>query len=371
MTGRARPWVVVTDYPNWPSPYFRELHDHTTALRPQFTANLDTLSSWPGPPGVVNLHRLKRLYGDHTGARTTPAAERMLARLTALRNAGWKVVWTVHNLLPIDGQLPGEADHVAARGVLGLADAVITHTHSDAAHLATLTDAPITVAGWGDLSTPTTERPLPEHLSAVTERMRVHQTLLLLGNLTAYKGLPTVTHAFLEATTDAHLVIIGPERSPGLATELQSTITAFGGDRVHLVVERIHPHHVAKLYAAADAALCPYRTDGTWEFFARVLHPSSVGTALGFGCPVIAPDLVAITEMTDTHPRLLYPHDQGPGPALAAWEDAPFPAAPREPVRGSRRWQDIDAAYTRLAHDLWENRKKFSDRRPEGEGSAT
>lgn len=355
MTRPARPWVVVTDYPAWPSPYFRELHDHASTLQPQFVADLDALHAWPGPPGVVNLHRLKRLYRDHTGARTTDAARRMLARLAALRTAGWKVVWTVHNLLPIDGQPPGEADHVTAYGVLGLADAVITHTRADAAHLAALTDAPITVAGWAGLSTPPPERPLPAHLVAVAERMRAYRTVLVLGNLTDYKGLPATVRAFLAATTDAHLVIVGPERSRYLAAELQSIITEPGGERVHLVVERVHPHHTAALYASADAALCPYRTDGVWEFFTRVLHPSSVGTALGFGCPVIAPDLPAITEMTDIHSRLLYPHQQGPGPALAEWEAAPSPAAPREPVQGSQRWRDIGAMYIDLAARLWEN----------------
>lgn len=370
MTAPDRPWVVVTDYPAWPSPYIRELHDHTTALQPQFASDLDTVHAWPGPPGVVNLHRLKRLYREENGARTTSAAYRMLARLAGLRAAGWKVVWTVHNLLPIDGQPPCEADHTAAHGVLGLADAVITHTRADAAHLATLTDAPITVAGWAGLSAPPPERPLPAHLAAVAELMRTHRTLLVLGNLTDYKGLPATARAFCEATTDTHLVIVGPERSPHLTAELQSITSEPGGERVHLVAERIHPHHTAALYATAQAALCPYRTDGVWEFFTHVLHPSSVGTALGFGCPVIAPDLPAIIEMTHGHPRLLYPHRQGPGPALAAWETSSFPATPRAPVGGGRRWQEIGAVYTRLVHDLWENRKTTPHHRPEEESSA-
>lgn len=355
MTASARPWVVVTDYPAWPSPYFRELHEHTGALQPQFAADLEGLHTWPGPPGVVNLHRLKRLYRDQTGTRTPEGARRMLDRLQELATAGWKVVWTVHNLFPIDGP-PGEADHVAAHGVLGLADGIITHTRADAAHLAALTDAPITVAGWAGLSTPPPELPAPAHLTEVAERIRAHRTLLMLGNLTDYKGLPAVVRAFLTSTTDLHLAIIGPERSPGLRAELHRMITGHAEDRVHLVTERVHPHHTAALYAAAGAALCPYRTDGAWDFFTRVLHPSSVGTALGFGCPVIAPDLPAVTEMTHTHPRLLYPHRQGPEPALAAWQATPFTAAQRTPAESGKQWRDIGAVYARLAHQLWDNR---------------
>ncbi len=154
MTAPARPSVVITNYPAWPSPYLRELHTHITGLQPQFRPDRDALASWPGPPGVVNLHRLKRLYRNQAGDRTTAAAHRMLEQLAGLRAAGWAVVWTVHNLLPIDGPPPGEADHVAVHGVLELADAVIAHTHADATHLAALTDAPITVAGWAGLSPP-------------------------------------------------------------------------------------------------------------------------------------------------------------------------------------------------------------------------
>ncbi|GAB3726968.1 glycosyltransferase [Nocardiopsis nanhaiensis] len=357
MTRHMRPWVIITDYPTWPSPYFRELHTHAPDLAPEFTPDLVCLHDRPGPPGVVNLHRLKRLYRGGGGRRTVAAAEAMLTRLRALREAGWKVVWTVHNLLPIDGAPPGEADWVAARGVLELADAVVTHTHADAHHLASLTRAPITVAGWGGLSHRSNTGPLPAHLAALVERMRaVTPAILVLGNLTDYKDLPATTRIFLEQTRRAHLFIAGPERTLGLVANLEHSITGHEG-RVHLLAERVAAQDVPALYAAADAALCPYRTDGPWEFFTRVLHPSSVGTALAFGVPVIAPDLPAIREMTDAHPRLLYPPQDGPATVLAALDEHGFPApASRGRQVAADRWRDIGAVYARLAAELWENR---------------
>ena len=54
--------------------------------------------------------------------------------------------------------------------------------------------------------------------------------------------------------------------------------------------------------------------------------------------------------MTHAHPRLLYPHRQGPEPALATWQAAPFTAAQRTPAESAKRWRDIGAVYTRLAH---------------------
>jgi len=107
---------------------------------------------------------------------------------------------------------------------------------------------------------------------------------------------------------------------------------------------------------SAGKAACS-SSDGVWEFFTRVLHPSSVGTAIGFGVPVIAPDLPAIREMTHNYPCLLYPPQDGPGSTLAVVEKHRFPASARRPgTGGDQRWRQIGAAYRRLATELWENR---------------
>ncbi|WP_327048327.1 phosphotransferase [Microbispora sp. NBC_01189] len=340
MTGTGR-WVVISDYPTWPSPYFAELERHAPPrLRLEFASHLEDLDRRPA--GVVNLHRLKRLYREPDGSRTLAAAETMLARLTALRRTGWRVVWTVHNLFPIDGGPPTEADRHAAYGVLRLADAVIAHTRADARHLDTLTRAPVIVAGWAGLTAGTSA--VPPKVRALAARIAAAPvSMLMLGNLTAYKGLATAVRAFASHTRAAHLFVVGPARED---------VAEFGGtDRVHFHLERIPPEHAHVLYRAADAALCPYRTDGPWEFFTRVLHPSSVGTAVAFGTPVIAPDLPAVAEMTGGHPRWLYPPDTGPGPALALAE-VEATRVPRHVVDGARRWWAVLAAYEQLAQDL-------------------
>ncbi|GII52815.1 peptidase M14 [Planotetraspora thailandica] len=337
-----RPWMVVSDYPAWPSPYFAELYRHAPSqLGLEFIGSLEALEHRPGPPGVINLHRLKRLYQMPDGGRTVAAADTMLAQLTELRRIGWRIVWTVHNLLPIDGAHTA-ADHHAAYRVLHLADAIITHTHADARHLELLTDAPIIVAGWAAPATdahevPPAIRELAEHIADVGT------SILLLGNLTAYKDLPAVTRAFVSHTRSAHLFVIGPPRDPSVAQVIAH-------DRIHLHLERVQPEHTHVLYRAADVALCPYRTDGPWEFFTQALYPSSVGTAVAHGIPVIAPDVPAVTEMTAGHPRRLYPPQSGPGQAMAAAEESRLP---RAPVRKDHSWDGILAAYERLADVLY------------------
>ncbi len=107
VTDRTGPWVVICNYPAWPSPYFAEMERHFPhALRLDFAAHPNMLAKHPGPPGVINLHRLKRLYRKPSGQGTWAAAEVLVRRLETLRVAGWRIVWTVHNLLPIDGGPP-------------------------------------------------------------------------------------------------------------------------------------------------------------------------------------------------------------------------------------------------------------------------
>jgi beta-1,4-mannosyltransferase len=313
---------------------------------------LGTLPSRPAQPGVLNLHRLKRLYREPSGERTLAAAKAMLEQLAALREGGWRIVWTVHNLLPIDGGPPSEADWYAVLGVLGLADAVLTHTCSDAAYLSRLTKVPVIVAGWAGLSVPVDSDPAPEPVRELTGWLRAASyAVLVVGNLTAYKDLPATVRAFTGHTRYARLLVAGPCRDETLIAEIEAAAQA-GDGRVRVYPHRVPPEHVHRLYRAADAALCPYRVDGPWEFFTQVLYPGSVCTALSFGTPVIAPALPAIDEMTAGHPALLYLAEDGLGQVLAAAEAIPRSRIHRSAVDGTARWQAIAAIYQRMFEQL-------------------
>ena len=293
MTTTPPPWVIIADYPRWPSPYFAHLERHAAGLPLAFRPRLGDLDpAWP--PGVVNLHRLKRLYRD-PGTGTMAAAESFLARLAALKEEGWRVAWTVHGLLPVDGPPPGPADHAAAAGVLGLADAVLCHTRADARTLEGRTKARTWVVGWSCLDPPAA--PAPETTALAARMRRWPLAFLLLGNLTAYKDAPAVAAMFLRRTRRACLAVAGHCPDPRAARALERTAAASGG-RLLLHPRRVDPGQAGHLYAAAHAAVCPYRTDGRYAFLADVFYPGSIGTAAGFAVPVIAPALAAVEEIT-------------------------------------------------------------------------
>ncbi|MGH3842078.1 MAG: glycosyltransferase [Pseudonocardiaceae bacterium] len=355
-----RPWVVITDYPGWPSPYFAALHRCAPPeLGLRFYPDLDDLDDIADTtgPGVINLHRLKRLYRDLAGTRTMGAAQSLLDRLVWLRARGWRLVWTVHNLLPIDGTALSGVDKIVTDGVLAVAEVILCHTNADARVLAQRTAAQVVVTGWAGLGR--SGQPASREVAGVVASMRSATiSVLLLGHVRAYKNVPTAVASFLAHTRSAHLTVAGTCPDPHNTTEL-TRLAASSSGRVSMHLQRIPPEQAWHLYAAAHAAVCPYRSDGPFGFFTEVLHPSSVGTAVCFGVPVIAPSLPSIVEMTSGRPRWLAGPDDI-GPALAAAEtDLDTQICGRGDPRGERpapdadhRWRQITRRYHQVAARL-------------------
>ncbi|MEV4199348.1 glycosyltransferase [Micromonospora globbae] len=350
--------MIITDYPRWPSPYFSHLRRHAPQTLPvAFCPDLASVSAMQ-PPGVLNLHRLKRLYHDPAqGARTPQAAAELLARLAGLQRAGWRLVWTVHNLMPIDGDATTDTDNTVTRGVLESADIVLCHTRADGASLRSRTGADVRVVGWAGLDDP--EHPPSGAVAELVKHMRGQPLVfLLLGHITRYKDVPATAASFLAHTTGARLVIAGASRDPAISAELKRVIAGCGG-RVVWYPHRVPPEQAGHLYAAAQAAVCPYRAGEDYGFFAEVLHPSSVSTATCYHVPVIAPDLPAVEEITRGGPRWLAPAAGDLGPALAAAEamlaaprHAAEPPARRPPSDSTHRWRRIGQIYQALAAEL-------------------
>lgn len=355
-----RPWVVITDYPRWPSPYFAALGRFAPPelgllFRPDVD-DLDTIANTTGP-GVINLHRLKRLYRDPTGTPSMDAARSLLEGLVRFRAHGWRLVWTVHNLLPIDGAIPNDVDKTVTEGVLAVAEVILCHTSADAHALAQRTAAEVMVTGWAGLSC--SRQPVsPEVASVVTGMRAAAISVLLLGHLSAYKDVPTAVTSFLDHTRIAHLTVAGTCRDPRTTSEL-TRLAVISSGRVSVHLQRVPPDQAGHLYGAAHAAVCPYRSDGPFGFFREVLHPSSVATAVCFGVPVIAPRLPAILEMTRDQPRWLSgPEEIGSAFAAAETDLHTQIRARGDPRRGraapdaDHRWRHITSRYHHVADRL-------------------
>lgn len=342
-------WTVITDYPRWPSPYFQQFD---AALSPYLDLRFSPELPTPGSPepGVVNLHRLARLYHGPDRRPDSERAHRLLASLDALQADGWRLVWTVHNLYPIYTDGMSDIDRQVAEHLLSRADTVITHTAADAAYLAARrARGAVVTAGTAGLDAIPDQFPSPQIRLLADFLASVLTGLLALGNLADYKGLPQLAGAFLDQTRSAHLVIAGRPSDPATAREL-GELAARSDGRILLHAEPVPPGTARYLCSRAAALVAPYRTDGAFSFFRRVLHPSSVAMAVGFGTPVLAPDLPSIRELTEGHPRTLYEDAGELADSLAQLDRNPSPQ-PAATARGDR-WPGIAAAYTAVASGL-------------------
>ncbi len=306
------PWIIITDYPRWPSPYFEQLEGALPlGFGLAFTPRLADIPRAEGS-GVINLHRLSRLYQGADGRPCPERAGALLAEVDDLRRGGWQLAWTVHNLFPIRAHGPDLVDESVGRAVLARADAVIAHTSADAAALRAMRGSgPLVVAGSAGLDA-IAWQPASSQVQRLTQFLRDAPTgLLVLGNLAAYKGLPWLVRTFLDSTDISKLVVAGRPADPG-TVDCLAKLAGDAKGRVLLYAEHVPPGNTRVLCRAATALVSPYRTDGPFEFFRLVLHPSSVSMATGFGTPVVAPDLPSVRELTDGHPCALY-RDNPPG----------------------------------------------------------
>lgn len=347
-------WTVVTDYPRWPSPYFQQFQAALTPhLDLRFSPTLPNPTLGPGArePGVVNLHRLARLYRGPDSQPDPDKARKLLADFDTLRRAGWRLVWTVHNLYPIYTDGPTAVDRQVAGHLLANADTVITHTAADVAYLTALRGrGHVVAAGSAGLDAISEQVPSPQIRLLADFLAAAPAGLLALGNLADYKGLPQTAEIFLTSTRNARLVIAG-RPADAETTRALTDVAAMSDGRILLHAEPVPPGTARYLCSRASALLTPYRTDGAFAFFRQVLHPSSVAMAVGFGTPVIAPDLPSIRELTDGHPRSLY---QDPGELAHALNQLDNNPRTQAHPHGHQvnRWPHIAATYRDVASGL-------------------
>ncbi|MEU1940884.1 glycosyltransferase [Streptomyces sp. NPDC020125] len=351
---RAVPWVVICDYPNWPSPYFAQFEAAVAdRLDLHFQPDLSGLAEQP--PGIVNLHRLKRLYRDASGRPDLNLAHGLVRRLGALRDRGWRVVWTVHNLYPIDRARLTEADGTATAGVLALADAVLCHTRSDAAHIRSLgaSRGRVETCGWAGPLAPAAPTP-SAHSAGITAAMRDSHAFLILGNIARYKDVPGLVEEFRRADIeDSRLYVVGPCRD----ADLEASITRLihHDERVVRWARRVEPDQVRHFHDAARVAVCTYRAEGGQRFFTQALYPSSVGTAVVCGVPLVAPRLRSVVEMTQGHPAFLYDTPGELSGALVRAAGTPDTRGRRPERDENAQWKKIAEAHIEVA-SVWAGR---------------
>lgn len=204
--------------------------------------------------------------------------------LWTVRATGMRLVWTAHNVLPLDQSFAD--DLTARRRLVAAAHLVIAHSRATLGELAELGIVPrkSAVIPHG-----------PYEVSRKLEHLRSPGTtqgprrLLFFGMVEPYKGIDNLLAAFAELplNLDAQLAIVGECRDPSLRASL-TDLASRSPRPITLRFERIAEAEVSDLLQNADVIVLPYRRSST---------SGSAVLALAHGRPMIVPDLPGLSEL--------------------------------------------------------------------------
>lgn len=209
--------------------------------------------------------------------------------LRMCRMLGMHLIWTAHNVLPHEPVFAD--DKYARRALVEACDLVLAHSESaltelaafgaEARRSAVIQHGPI-AHGPG--------APVPSSASPTSPGVRDGiRRFLFFGRIQEYKGVDDLLAAFLALPDDvsAHLTVAGQCDDPALGSRLRM-LARRAGARIALHLERVPEEEVARLLAAADVIVLPFR---------RITTSGSAMLALSHGRPLIVPDLAGMASL--------------------------------------------------------------------------
>lgn len=247
-----------------------------------------------GWPTVLHLHWLNQVLAHARSAKDAQGLRRsFLARIDRYLEAGGRLAWTVHNIVPHGAEFEAEEGALSAEIV---ARSSVVHVMA--------TGTPGIVADW--FSIPDEKILLVPHPSyagayedVVTREQARHELGLwpdeivhvVVGAIRPYKGLNELLDAWddlpLDGTPRRLVIAGGPSAEPGIAEALERAA-------IHPTV-LVHPRKIPAgemqvFLRAADVAVMPYL---------RSLNSGALMLALTFGLPVVVPTGGGLAELVD------------------------------------------------------------------------
>lgn len=234
---------------------------------------------------MLHLHWTNRILGAaRTEDEADDTAARFLARLDAFIEAGGRVGWTVHNVLPHDARLPA----AEARLQQAIVDrAIVVHVLTEDAR--TLVSDWFTIPDDRALVVPHSSYAgvYPDVVSEAQARYALsidpdETVYLFFGAIKQYKGVDDLIEAFeaiAAADPGRHRLLVAGQPDPD---DRLDRFLEWCRDHpaVALFAQRIDPSEVQLFMRAADVVVLPYR---------RSLNSGVLMLAFTFGRPVIVP----------------------------------------------------------------------------------
>ena len=257
-----------------------------------------TSATASGRPGVLNVHWTTPILAgvpDEQQARAKVA--RIGELLDAFREAGGRLVWTVHNVLPHD---PVHVECEVALATLLADRAELVHVLSEATLPAAAPYFEIDPARTVCIPHSSYRGVYPDWVSRAGARRRLgvapgESAVLALGQIRPYKGLDRLLD-FTEQTAhpQLRLLVAGALRHRPGSDELAARLSA--APRTTSLTRRLRDDEMQVWMRAADIAVLPYH---------RILNSGAFLLAESFDLPVVGPRTGALVEREqDPHVRL-------------------------------------------------------------------
>jgi beta-1,4-mannosyltransferase len=233
---------------------------------------------------VLHLHWPEFLLGRRP-ARATAA---FVARVVRAKRAGRRVVWTVHNLAPHDGEWRG---HALYRLTSHLTDGVIAHSDASLAaararHRA-LRRRPATVVPHGhyrDVYPSTGDRDDARRSLGLEPH---HRAVLCFGAIRPYKRVDHLLDTFARTPGDDLRLLVAGQPTPELRPLIE--LLAALDPRVQLHLDFVPDDDVARWFTAADLVVLPHDSS--------VLDSGVALLGLSFDRPVLGPDVASQRDL--------------------------------------------------------------------------
>jgi beta-1,4-mannosyltransferase len=250
-----------------------------------------------GQIDVLHFHWIQYHYLSAPGVASAAALAHFLRKLAWARLLGYRIVWTMHNLLPHE-LVPGKADWLARWGMVRLAHAVLVLCQAGRQELAERFGR-----RKGVYITPLGTY-VDAHPSGMTKaQARTELGLqpdqfvyLYFGGVRPHKGVEQLLETFgAMPGSDLKLLVVGVPHGSDIDQRIQCL--ASQDDRVQAELSFIPDERVQIYMMASDVVVLP---------FLRVMSSSSVLAAMSFGRPVIVPTLGCLPEWVLPHCGILY-----------------------------------------------------------------
>lgn len=244
---------------------------------------------------IFHFHWLHILY--YWERRTPVRFFGFVIKLIFAKLLGYKIVWTVHNLIPHERTFP-LIDILGRFTIITLANALIVHCKYAKNKITQnfFRKKTIYIIGHGNYI---------EKYPCSISKERARQVLgingnafvyLFFGKIRPYKGLEALVKSFQKIQTDNTLLFIAGKAEHLAKKGLWQDI-AKNNSNIKLCMNFIPDEEIQYFFMAADVLVIP---------FLNVLTSGSIILGLSFGLPVIAPSLGCLPELITPRAGVLY-----------------------------------------------------------------